>query len=782
MENLEDLFLAVKVKSIDGGYRPNKALLLLVALKKCARGEQRLASFSDYEMELKSAPGSFSQINLVYPFGRLLSDGVWDIPDWSCLSKTNSGDLYRSELIEKQVVGGFTLPIFERLRSDSALLRSVSRAVTDKFFTKEDRSSLVEFFDFGVEHFRYDIGAADGQGGALSWCPNKSTCTMDEPADAPLRAPINNFIGYLNSLHNLSAGGANALAESQALSRYFTELYEPFPLVERLKSLLTETIERVVILTGHAGDGKSTVAVDVFKEMEQIPASSPLSRPLKEFEEVATSAGKLTIVKDMSELSSQERRARLAQSFEPGGSWLIISNTGPLVNSLVGYAKQQGLGDIESRTLRALDAPVDVSALSANELKDFGKPLLILNMTRLDNVALGARLLTKLVRHSGWNQCSECAIESFCPIAVNRRALLESGLVTEDRLRWIYRRINEYEQRVTLRQMLAQLAFGLTGGLGCAEAMSEVTATTSPGVDRATAALQGIIFSEGFYGYRRGKRHRGAESLLAVRLLRQSQIGGPVAANFEQAFAQDAGGGWAILPPALSHLAALWQKRAGEPEGVPARASLRRMALMFGTPRSDRNEEAALFLDSMLRSPSVREFDSWQKLGEFAVSRSEQKRLRSGCLNVIREAFSGFSSGQFGEGLDNLYLTLRRPDRAVVQLTQLIIAEFPFRDFDLEFDPVCRSLQLAYRHAPVSLKLPLPLLDFIRRRDQGEVSSGLSPIQLVQLDRFQAELLEVSHKLPARPGEIAFLRAGINGEVGAYRYFLDEQERTLEKE
>ncbi|UYM16282.1 hypothetical protein [Endozoicomonas euniceicola] len=41
----------------------------------------------------------------------------------------------------------------------------------------------------------------------------------------------NTYVSYLNSLHNLGAGGANALAESQALNEYFAELYEPFPIV-----------------------------------------------------------------------------------------------------------------------------------------------------------------------------------------------------------------------------------------------------------------------------------------------------------------------------------------------------------------------------------------------------------------------------------------------------------------------------------------------------------------------------------------------------------------------
>ncbi len=46
----------------------------------------------------------------------------------------------------------------------------------------------------------------------------------------------------------LKVSGANALAETQALSPYFGELYEPFPLIDRLVEALTDKVKRVVLL------------------------------------------------------------------------------------------------------------------------------------------------------------------------------------------------------------------------------------------------------------------------------------------------------------------------------------------------------------------------------------------------------------------------------------------------------------------------------------------------------------------------------------------------------
>lgn len=90
----------------------------------------------------------------------------------------------------------------------------------------------------------------------------------------------NSFISYLNSLHNLQVYDANALAESQALNPYFGEIDQLFPLIDRLYETLKYGVEKVIVLTGYAGDGKSTVALDVLKKLRGLPLADPLSQPL----------------------------------------------------------------------------------------------------------------------------------------------------------------------------------------------------------------------------------------------------------------------------------------------------------------------------------------------------------------------------------------------------------------------------------------------------------------------------------------------------------------------
>ena len=126
-------------------------------------------------------------------------------------------------------------------------------------------------------------------------------------------------------------------------------------------------------------------------------------------------------------------------------------------------------------------------------------------------------------------------------------------------------------------------------------------------------------------------------------------------------------------------------------------------------------------------------------------------------------------------------MTLRRLDRAVVQPTQLIIKNLSFENFDLYFDPIRHTPVLDFSNGQVELVLNLPLLDYIRRRDTGELGNELSPIHQGQLDWFRAELLRVVTGKKYNQDQIELLRAGIDGEIHFYRFFLDRESNRLEQ-
>ena len=118
-----------------------------------------------------------------------------------------------------------------------------------------------------------------------------------------------NLINYINSLHNLNASGVNALAESQVNSSYFQDIYTPFPIIENLKQLIKGHNNNIIVLTGHAGDGKSTIAFNLLQELDK----SYSNKPFKEYEYLESHD--LHILKDMSELNINTRREHLNKAF-----------------------------------------------------------------------------------------------------------------------------------------------------------------------------------------------------------------------------------------------------------------------------------------------------------------------------------------------------------------------------------------------------------------------------------------------------------------------------------
>lgn len=752
--------------------------------------------FSVYDRDLSSLfarfyPYALEHSNTHYPFGRLEGDGLWEIEDSASLKRTSVGHLWKSQLFQRDIHGGFTADVFAALTQDRSFAFRIATDLISRFFDVSQHASLFAAvglptsWEMTCDSETFRVGDSESEGKEQNRKPNLASLSIRAPRETQGAAHMhqNGLISYLNSLHNVGASGANALAESQALNEYFFEIYEPFEIVDAICDVLTAGTDHVVVLTGHAGDGKSTVALDVFKRLSGLSPVAPLTAALKEVEAVADPAngGRLIhVLKDMSELSAAVRLQKLEMSFGEPGSWLIVSNTGPLLNTLREFSeRRQALPDIESRILAYLNRPYVKDDIESHILRMFPKDLLILNMARLDNVSLGARVLTRMINHTGWAKCNACEAQSACPLLLNQRALKATEGGAEERVRWIYQRLNAYEQRLTLRQMIAQLAFAMTGGMTCKEAKNLVLESPSEGIDKGTGGLEGILFSEGFFGYRNGKPVQEAGGLTAVQLLRRQVFGGPIAVDFERELLSSNGNGWATLPEWLKPLSGRWRLRGQESPGVQWRFAQRRMLYIFGQPIPSGKAAAETFWATFLQSPRLRDFDLWSSQQELIISYGERSRLCRACLRVLLEIFSGFSAGQFRHDQERLYLTLRRPDRAVIQPTQFVMATLSFQDFDLAYDVSRRLPLLQFRNGVVKLPLTLPLLDFIENRVSGDLGSELARIHLAQLEWFRAELLRVLGD-SSDSFRIQLLRAGIDGQVHAHRYLLDNNRQVLE--
>ena len=798
-----NLFKGLKVKKTGEFFSVHKPLLLLLALARCFHKKERLVSFLSYENELAVFREYFDDFPVQYPFGRLVNDGLWEVEYYDGLIKSSSGDISRTELIKRNIKGGFSLDVHRNLSIDNDLILRIADFLLWRYFAPEQHQGLraaVGLPNAGHTTTHNTLYGVEQVMGTVSDLEEPVMTGWDDRVNDNNQMGINlnlsdiiavlkpknknhqsGFIAYLNSLHNLSADGSNALAESQALSPYFSDLYVAFPLAETVKDALTSGEDKVIILTGHAGDGKSTVALDVFKHLHGYEPKQQLQRKLKEREVVHSGDREISIVKDMSELSAPNRLQWLDDAFGKPGSWLIISNTGPLLNSLSEFVKNHGIAEVawvENEVLKKLDTPYKEAELTTHTLRlgDTTKPLVILNMTRLNNVDSGAKVLEKMLLHPGWSECQGCDVEDSCPLRKNRQALQQRDVI--DRVRWVYQRLTAYEQRLTLRHIVAHLAYSVTGGLDCSKARHYAydTQASNGGVN---AGLESILFSESFFGYKGGDVAEKAGALKAIELIRRLEFGSPFAVDFERKLIADDDTAWVNLPAALAPVAKRWRGYARESTGVRFRFALRRMAYLYGQPveQSDKTGLNA-FLDNFLQAPKLREFDRWQRSGSLDLSPSEQRAFKANILNVLLEVYSGFSARQFKDSNNKLYLTLRRPDKAVVQPTQMVIASFNTNDFSVGYDKDQQLPFLSYRNA--KLMLSLPLLDYIQTCSIGSLGNQLVPIHLAQLEWFRSRLLKISQQETSNNDGFIVLSAGVDGTVKTNEFYIDREKNRLE--
>ena len=160
---------------------------------------------------------------------------------------------------------------------------------------------------------------------------------------------MNGFVDYLNSTNNVGGNSTGSLAETQVKSQYF----DLVKVDRKLGTFISNTVKskdyHAFILTGHAGDGKTSVLVQVLKELQYLHAGDGLER-IKSYSD-------FMYVKDMSEIAEEQQVDVLRQSLEApenNKSSLLISNTGPLLNTflrLAAYTRKingQSFDEVES--------------------------------------------------------------------------------------------------------------------------------------------------------------------------------------------------------------------------------------------------------------------------------------------------------------------------------------------------------------------------------------------------------------------------------------------------
>lgn len=565
---------------------------------------------------------------------------------------------------------------------------------------------------------------------------------------------MNNFVSYLNSLHSIDANNKGALAESQALEPLFCEIQVSHPWVNAIYSTLVSEAGGRVILSGHAGDGKSTLAIELIKRFKNIPENKTLPEGLKKREMIQFGVNEIVIIKDLSEWRDKERNELFNELMRASSRrYLVISNTGTLLNLFTERAvtSSRTKVDIENALLTALDS-TDVKKL------DFGVLFDVYNLAQMDNIDLAIELFSRMIHTSAWSPCSICDCYEACPIARNHAILLRYYDHIREQIRLLYYRTYAYGQRLTMRQISAHFAYMITGGLDC----SAIHQAAHCG---RVLPWERFSFVNRFWGDDGWMEDTKASQLRAVRIFAEQEFNIRFSPSMEREFWQPACG--AIFNfgiPEIQEGVTYLQKVARNPstnddKSACARRQLRRLTYFLYQPATDKVDTFHRFQTIFLNSAMILKYQSWLLKPE----NFRAKEIQTSLFCVLQEQFCGILPPEGAIRNWELYITLNRQNQDIRQSSQLVLRQFKFSAlFDVRIDQ--RGLILAGKGVldTVVLPLTLPFLDYIVGREAGAFGRGLQLSYQNRLEKLMAQLLKL---LPVDHG--AALRLLKQGEDGS---------------
>lgn len=550
----------------------------------------------------------------------------------------------------------------------------------------------------------------------------------------------NHFVSYLNSLQRFGGSNENALAESQACNAQFASIHVPHPLADSIYEELIRPNGRHVILTGHAGDGKSTIALEIYKRLSGVASDAPLEHPLRTREDV----GAISIIKDLSERDRNQDSVLLDELIANERRFLLVSNTGTLLDLIKSHPGHFD-GDSVSLESQVLDA---ISTESGEAILALGSTeFRVFNLARMDNLGLARKIFVKMLSPDRWTACAECHLRESCPIQINVALLQSNQDRVVDRIFLAYRRMYEYGTRLTIRQFTEHLSYMVTAGLEEADILLLQRKSPRP-------LITEYLFFNRFFGDNGCIPDDSAREMKAVQAVEKQGFGERPSPRWEHRLWLRSCGpstklGVAVLEKEFDKL-----RRHGSHEPVygnmtyeQAREQVRRMLFfLYDFKPEDRN-----YLSQYLNSPTLLDWYNWQRPGA-RLGFNDKTNLERKIYHVLQEHFTGVRLPEGSTQNDRrLYVTLSRRRSEVRQSAQIVLAQVDWSTSTaLELlesksaSGVRQDLVLCGKDRidGVNLLLKVPFLDYVMMRHFGELGEVLEASYLERLDRFKAQVHE----------------------------------------
>lgn len=137
-EEILEKFEKLKIWKRTGERAPHKPLLVLYAIGKLLRDDDRMLRYSEVDDKLGNLLREFSpgqaRHGTQYPFWRLQNDQIWEVSDADRIGQTASGDALKSDLVRYDVSGGFHDNIASELQNNHKLANEIIQSLLDAHF------------------------------------------------------------------------------------------------------------------------------------------------------------------------------------------------------------------------------------------------------------------------------------------------------------------------------------------------------------------------------------------------------------------------------------------------------------------------------------------------------------------------------------------------------------------------------------------------------------------------------------------------------------------------
>ena len=551
---------------------------------------------------------------------------------------------------------------------------------------------------------------------------------------------MNEFVDYLNTTNNMSGNSTGSLAESQVKSSYYDLVKVDRKLGDFIVNCVASSDHHAFILTGHAGDGKTSILVQVLKKMDKLKNGDNLCVE-KEYSD-------FFYVKDMSEIPAKRQVESLYKALKApsiGKTSLLISNTGPLLKAfdslvdMIRVSQGKTYGDKEKMGLQsALLSQMDTNLDS--EIKIEGFSFYLINIARIDNVQFSKIILKKIITPQLWTVCSSCPKCKECPIKNNQFIVLQNYDRVSAFIENYYRYLYENDKRMTIRQMVGQISYAITGNLSCQYILSRDL--REPHFNYNFANL--------FFGYIGLKPERDSVQIKGIEEIQNLGLDHiALDVDYQLFVRQDYSCFPQNIAEELKGLSQRYrsyfqiteeqlQEEKEQEEEIRLRCSIRRFYLMFSLC------ENKLQIYHILDQIFGRSFTEYCDLILSKQDMSTLNKMRRKVFDALYIKNTGMASN----GDTNLSLTLRREDD-VFQNVMIILGELDIRKLKVtqvkvlnKFEDLENKYDLYLVFGSEQFKLSFPMITYFNNLINGSISSNNNPALTHGIAQLDTLLLE----------------------------------------